>query len=172
MINRVKSEEKPADNKLVQHEELEGFLSSTEDYVPPKALEQQKELDVVMAAIVAVRVFDEMGRKTEDALDDEITSLRQAIEDFGNEKAQWYDVAKISLSILYMLSKTSKKLIPINLRAINCILMSLLDVGMLKPPAGFDAEDYIRNTRIILVNMAGVMAKRVVEGSQEKAENN
>jgi len=139
-----------------EFDDVSRFLEGRATYEPPEREDKLANLNVIMAAAVAVRVYDEMRRKAPVRFSDAIKDAVESVEVMDPKQC-----ALACLSILHELSKCGAKTTPIDMKTAHVLVMTLLDYGTLMPPEGFDKDSLdksIQANRMILITMASKLS--------------
>lgn len=140
----------------LEFDDITRFLSGRSTYEPPEREDKLANLNVIMAAVVAVRVYDEMRRKASIRFSDAIKDAVDSVGEMDPKKC-----ALACLSILHELANGRAKTAPIDMKTAHVLIMSLVDYGTVMPPEGFDKEDLdksIQANRMILITMANKLS--------------
>jgi len=151
-----------------EFEDIDRFLEGDAEYEPPELDGRTKDLNLIMAAAIAVRVYDEMRRKATVKMSDAIQSAADAVE-----KVDPGECREACLDIVAELAEGNAKTLPLDMKTATLLTMTLVDNGVLKPPRDSDREEVdkaVKMSRMILMSMAGKLAE--AEDKRNKAKSN
>lgn len=114
--------------------ELKKFLAEDNPpFAPPDGDTKQKELNLLMATIVMVRLFDQSKRRTRQSLWDAMEDVREVIIKFGEGAGDHPVLVEKTMTACKELAKESEKLCPVPRETIKLVLLALADLGHIRP---------------------------------------
>ena len=140
-----------------EFDDIRAYLGGAEPYEPPPVDDKLRDLNLIMAAAVAVRVYDEMRRKAPIPVSDAIKDAADAVERLDSDACE-----EACLGILRALSKCEPKAMPLDMKTASLLAMALVDAGVIRPPMGYSKEELdkaVQLARMILMSMAGRMSE-------------
>lgn len=116
--------------------DLAKFLASDNPvFEPPVGEQKQKEVNLIMAAVVLIRLYDGKNRRTEAKLDAAVEGVREQIGQFGDGAGSASGLTDACLTLCNVLSSENEKLCPLPTETVKLLLLALADLGFVRPPA-------------------------------------